>query len=53
MNGAINLNDAREQQIQLKYRQMLLPRTSRGRPPPTSQERPLKILFDHPRNAPN
>ena len=28
-------------------RQILVPRTSRGRPPPTSPGRPLKILFDH------
>ena len=34
-------------------RQILLPRTSRGRPPPTSLERPLKILFDHPRDVPS
>ena len=29
-------------------RQILVPRTSRGRPPPTSPGRPLKILFDRP-----
>ena len=29
-------------------RQILVPRTSRGRPPPTSPRPPLKILFDHP-----
>ena len=28
-------------------RQILVPRTSRGHPPPTSPGRPLKILFDH------
>ena len=32
----------------LPSRQMLVPRTSRKRPPPTSPGRPLKILFDHP-----
>ena len=29
-------------------RQILVPRTSQGRSPPTSAGRPLKILFDHP-----
>ena len=29
-------------------RQILVPRTSRGRPPPTSPGRPIKILFDRP-----
>ena len=29
-------------------RQILVPRTSRGCPPPTSPGRPLKILFHHP-----
>ena len=32
--------------------QILIPRTSRGRPPPTSPGRPLKILFDHPGDVP-
>ena len=32
----------------LPSRQILVPRTSRGRPPPTSPGRPLKILFDRP-----
>ena len=31
----------------------LVPRTSRGRSPPTSPGRPLKILFDHPGDVPN
>ena len=33
-------------------RQILVPRTSRGRPPPTSPGRPLKILFDRPGDVP-
>ena len=33
-------------------RQILVPRTSRGRPPPTSPGRPLKILFDRPNLTP-
>ena len=33
-------------------RQILVPRTSRGRPPPTSPGRPLKILFDRPGEVP-
>ena len=32
----------------LPSRQILFPRTSRGRPPSTSPGRPLKILFDRP-----
>ena len=28
-------------------RQILVPKTSRGRPCPTSPQRPLNILFDH------
>ena len=32
--------------------EMLVARTSRGRPPPASPGRPLKILFDHPRDVP-
>ena len=33
-------------------RQILVPRTSRGRLPPTSLGRPLKILFDRPGDVP-
>ena len=33
-------------------RQILVPRTSRGRHPPTSPERPQKVLFDHPEDVP-
>ena len=33
---------------QLPSRKILVPRTSRGRPRPTSPGRPLKILFDRP-----
>ena len=33
-------------------RQILVPRTSRGRPPPTSPSRSLKILFDRPGDVP-
>ena len=36
----------------LPSRQILFPRTSRGRPPPTSPGRPLKILFDRPGDVP-
>ena len=36
----------------LPSRQMLVPRTSRGRSPPTSPGRLLKILFDRPRDVP-
>ena len=32
--------------------QILVPRTSRGRPPPMSPGRPLKILFDRPGDVP-
>ena len=32
----------------LPSRHILVPRKSRGRPPPTSPGRPLKILFDRP-----
>ena len=32
--------------------QILIPRTSRGRPLPTSLERLLKILFNHPEDVP-
>ena len=34
-------------------RQILVHRTSRGRPPPTSPGRPLKVLFDHPGDVPS
>ena len=33
-------------------RKILVPRTSRERPPPTSPGRPLKILFDRPGDVP-
>ena len=33
--------------------QVLVPRTSRGRPPPTSRRRLLKILLEYPRDVPN
>ena len=36
----------------LPSRQILVPKTSRGRPSPTSPERPLKILFDRPGYVP-
>ena len=36
----------------LPSRQILVPRTSRGRPPPTSPRRPLKVLFDRPGDVP-
>ena len=36
----------------LPSRQILIPGTSRGRPPLTSPWRPLKILFDRPRDVP-
>ena len=36
----------------LPSRQILVPRTSRGRPPPTSLGRPLKILSDCPGDVP-
>ena len=36
----------------LLSQQILVPRTSRQRPPPTSPGRPLKILFDHPGDVP-
>ena len=36
----------------LPSRQILVPRTSRGCPPPTSPGRPLKILFDRPGEVP-
>ena len=32
----------------LPSQQILVPRTSQGRPPPTSSGRPLNILFDRP-----
>ena len=32
-------------------RQILVPRTSQGRPPSASPGRPLKILLDHPGNV--
>ena len=32
--------------------QILVPRTSRERPPPSSPGRPLKILFDRPGDVP-
>ena len=34
-------------------RQILVSRTSRGRPPPTSPGHPLKILFDRPGDVPS
>ena len=37
----------------LPSQQMLVPRTSRGRPPPTSTGRLLKTLFDYPRHVLN
>ena len=36
----------------LPSRQIVVPRTSRGRPPPKSPGRPLKIVFDRPRDVP-
>ena len=36
----------------LPSRQILVPRTSRGRPPPKSPGRSLKIVFDRPRDVP-
>ena len=36
----------------LPSRQILVPRTSRGRPPPTSPRRPLKVLFYRPGDVP-
>ena len=36
----------------LLSRQILVPRTSRGRPTPMSPGRPLKILFGHPGDVP-
>ena len=38
---------------ELPNQQILVPRMSQGRPPPTSPGRPLKILFDHPGDVPN
>ena len=38
--------------IALPSRQILVPRTSRGRPSPTSPGRPLTVLFDHPGDVP-
>ena len=35
-----------------RSRQMLVPRTSQERPPTASPGRPLKILFDRPRDVP-
>ena len=39
--------------LQLPSWKILVPRTSRGRPPPMSQARPLKILSDHPVDVPS
>ena len=39
--------------LQLPSWKILVPRTSRGRPPPMSQGRPLKILSDHPVDVPS
>ena len=39
--------------LTLRSQQILVPRTSLGRPLPTSPGRPLKILFDHPVDVPN
>ena len=39
--------------VMVPSRQILVPRTSRGRPSPTSPGRPLKILFVHPGDVPN
>ena len=39
--------------LTLPSQQILVPRTSLGRPLPTSPRRPLKILFDHPVDVPN
>ena len=39
--------------LTLPSQQILVPRTSLGRPLPTSPRRPLKILFDHPVDLPN
>ena len=38
--------------VTLPSGQILVPRTSRGRPPPASPGRPVKILFDRPGDVP-
>ena len=48
LTGEEILRSNRSQIKELPCRQILFPRTSQERPPPTPPGRPLKIPFDHP-----